>query len=85
MQIVIIFAIRNKQTTKFAFLHLTFLVMGEFSISELNSIGFALECMIERLQKRISDKENCSPKWREYFTQELENYLSIKNKVDSLY
>lgn len=59
--------------------------MDEFSISELISIGFALECMIERLQKRISDMENCSPKLREYFTQELENYLSIKNKVDSLY
>lgn len=58
--------------------------MDDFSNGQLNSIYFALQCMIERLQYRLSDP-TLKEAWFEYYSKELDKYIFLKNKVESYF
>lgn len=55
--------------------------MNDFSNNQIHSICFALQCMIERLQRNLSDP-NLKDAWVEYYSKELDKYIFLQNKVE---
>ena len=45
--------------------------MDDFSNGQLSSLCFALQCMIERLQSRLSDP-TLKEEWVKYYSKELD-------------
>lgn len=58
--------------------------MDDFSNNQLSDLCFALQCMIERLQSRLSDP-TLKEAWVEYYSKELDKYIFLKNKVESYF
>lgn len=58
--------------------------MDDFSNNQLSYLCNALQCMIERIQSRLSDP-TLKEDWVEYYSKELDKYIFLKNKVESYF